>query len=54
LATLALVRAVIIVMSEPHVKILLELLDRPIDLLPERDSVELVEDRLVERLTDPV
>jgi hypothetical protein len=38
-------------MLEPHVKILLELLDCSIDLLPERDPAELVEDRFVERLT---
>jgi hypothetical protein len=42
----------LIVVSEPSVKIGLQLFDGPIDLFAERDPVELVEQRAVETLAD--
>ena len=44
----------IVVLIEPGIEIFLELLDRPVYLLPERDPVELIECRLVEPFTDSI
>ena len=46
--------ALLIVLSDPVIKIGLKLLDRPVDLAPERDAIILVERRLVETLDDAV
>lgn len=46
--------AAIIVILDPFVKVLLQLFQIPVDLLPECHPVELVENCLVERLTDPI
>lgn len=46
--------ALIIVLLKPIVKIPLELVQIPIQFLPEGDPVELVQNRLVERLADAV
>lgn len=47
-------RALLVVFFHPDIEIDLQLLLRPIDLLPERDAIELVQHRLVEPLADPV
>jgi hypothetical protein len=46
-------RAVLIVVLEPRVEISLQLLKRPIDFLPERHAIELVEHRFVKPFADP-
>ena len=43
-----------VVRVDPRVKIHLQLLDRRVDFLAERDLVELIQDGLVEPLADPV
>ena len=43
-----------VVATDPVVEIDLQLCDRAIDLFPERDAVELVEDRLVKALNNSV
>jgi hypothetical protein len=53
-AHLALVRALMVVRDELGVKVRLQLFERRVDLLAERDLVELVKDCLVEALTDAV
>jgi hypothetical protein len=44
----------LIVFLHPLIEVGLQLFDAPVDLLAEGDAVELVEQRLVEALTDPV
>ena len=46
--------ALLIVVDEPEVEIGLQLLDRQIDLLAERNSVELVQDSTMESLANAV
>ncbi len=46
--------AVLIILLEPALQVGLEFLQRAIDLLAERDPIELVQQCLVEALTDPV
>lgn len=48
------VRPGLIVLDEVRVEILLQLVDRAVDLLAERYPVEPVQYRLVEPLDDPV
>lgn len=43
-----------VVHRDPRVKVRLQLLERAVDLLAEGDLVELVQDRLVEALADPI
>ena len=43
LATLSLVRTALVVLFEPAVQVFLQLRDRPVDLLPQGDLVELSE-----------
>jgi hypothetical protein len=43
-----------VVPTDPVVQIDLQLCDRAIDLFPERDAVELVEDRLVKALDNSI
>src|SRR5207244_11252898 len=50
----ALIRALLVVVLHPRIEIGLPLLQRPIDLFPERDAIELVQHGLVESLIDPV
>ena len=47
-------RAFTVVRVDPRVKIDLQLFHRRVDFLAEGESVELVQDRLVEALADPV
>jgi hypothetical protein len=47
-------RSNLVVLLDPGVQIRLQGLDRGVDLLAEGDAVELVEDRAVEPLADPV
>src|SRR5215469_13783575 len=47
-------RSRFIVLAQPGVKIGLQLVERAVDLLAERHSIELVERRLVEALADAV
>jgi len=47
-------RPLLVVVFDPRIKIGLHLLDRPIDLLPERDAIELIQHRLVVALADPI
>ena len=44
----------LVVFSDPAIEIVLQLLDRGLDLLSERHAVELVEHRLVEALDNAV
>ena len=44
----------LIVLLHPFIEVGLQLLDAPVDLLAEGDAVELVEQRPVEALADPV
>ena len=53
-AHLALVRALVVVISQPGSEIGLQFLDGLGDLAPERDLGKLVEDRLVEALANAV
>jgi hypothetical protein len=46
--------ALLIVLSDPVIKIGLELLDRPVYPAPERDAIKLVERRLVKAFDDAV
>jgi len=41
-------RTLIVVFGEPDIKILLQLRDRAVEFLAERNAVELIEQRLVE------
>ena len=50
----ALMRPFDVVPTDPVVQIDLQLCDRAIDLFPERDAVELVEDRLVKALDNSI
>jgi hypothetical protein len=45
---------VLVVVLEPGVQVDLQLLQRPIDLLPKRYTIELVQHRLMKPFTDPV
>ena len=47
-------RPLLVVAFDPKIKIVLQLLDRCIELFSEGDAVELVEDCLVEALSDAV
>ena len=47
-------RSAIVVFDQPGVEIGLQLVDRAIDLLAERDPVKLVQDRAMEALADSV
>src|SRR3569832_2281041 len=47
-------RPLMVVRVDPRVKIDLQLFHRRVDLLSERDLVELVQDRLMEALADPI
>src|SRR5438477_13172061 len=47
-------RSTIVVFDQPGVEISLQLVDRVIDLLAERDPVKLVQDSAMEALADPV
>src|SRR3569832_2380171 len=47
-------RPLMVVRVDPRVKIELQLFHRRVDLLSERDLVELVQDRLMEALADPI
>jgi hypothetical protein len=49
-----LVFALGIVGGQPLVEVGLQLVDRPVDLLAKRNLVELLENRLVEALADPI
>lgn len=53
-APASLMRPFLIVRSDPVIKIGLKLLDRPVDLSPERDAVKLVEHRFVKALDDTI
>ena len=44
----------VVIVRHPPVEIGLELLQRPIDLLPKRHAIELIQHSLVEPLADPV
>ena len=47
-------RVLVVVVLNPRIEIHLQLLQCPIDLLPEHDARELVQDGFVEALADPV
>jgi hypothetical protein len=47
-------RALLLAALHPHIEINLYLLQCPIDRLPERDAIELVQLVLVEALADPI
>lgn len=47
-------RPVLVVLLQPVIQVGLQLVQCPIDLLPERHPVEFVQHRLVEPFTDPV
>ena len=53
-AHLALVRPLLVVAQDPAIEILLKLFERSVELLSEGDLIELLQDRLVEALADPV
>ena len=53
-AHLALMGSFIIVVFQPGVQILLQFFQTAIEFLPERHLVELLQDRLVETLADPI
>ena len=53
-APTALMRSTIVVFDQPGVEIGLQLVDRVIDLLAERDPVKLVQDSAMEALADSV
>jgi hypothetical protein len=53
-APAALMWPLVIVFGDPSIKVGLQLVDRPIDLLAERDPVELVQDSAVEALADTI
>ena len=44
----------LIVLAHPSIEIGLQLIDRMIHLFAERDTVKLIEHRLVEALADPI
>jgi hypothetical protein len=43
-----------IVTFDPFIEIFLQIRDRGVELFAERNSIELIEDRLVETLTDTI
>lgn len=47
-------RPLVVIPHEPCFEIRLQLLERRVELPPERDLIELLQDRLVETLADPV
>lgn len=47
-------RSVIVVVANPSIQILLQLLQAGVDLLAEGDLIKLLQDRLMEALTDPI
>ena len=47
-------RPVLVVFGDPSIKVGLQLVDRAIDLLAERHSVELIQDGAVEALADSI
>lgn len=47
-------RAFVVVMVQPFIQIGLQRVDAVINLLAERDLIELLQDCLVEPLTDPI
>src|SRR3954451_12631420 len=53
-APAALMRPVLVVAPDPFIKVGLQLDDRAVDALAERDPIELVQHRLVETLDDAV
>src|SRR5438034_4281527 len=53
-APAALMRPLLVVVDEPGIEIGLQFLDRAIDLFTERHPIELVEQRAMEALADPV
>ena len=53
-APAALMGALFVVLDEPDIEIGLQLVDRQIDLLAERNPVELVQDSAMEALADSV
>jgi len=48
------VRALAVVVRQPDIQIGLQFIQREVELAPERDLVELLQDRLVEALTDAI
>src|ERR1700745_4040366 len=53
-APAALMWPLLIVFGDPSVKVGLQLVDRPVDLLAERDPIELVQDSAMETLADSI
>lgn len=46
--------SLLVVLLQPVVQVGLQLVQRPIDLLPERHPIKFVQHRLVEPFTDPI